>query len=101
IGEGLRSAGKEVTAFSHDAVPKNLRFLYGWQSIVHLESEVSPDEPFDLGIIVDVNNSTRVGRPSSVVGAAKTVAVIDHHQPGDEPLGDIRMIEPEASATCL
>jgi phosphoesterase RecJ-like protein len=99
---GLEALGKQVTAVSSDRVPNNLRFLPDWESIqVIAEDAPPPQQVADLAIMVDVSVVARLGRAAPFLEAAKTLAVVDHHQPSDDPPGDIRVIDPKASATCL
>lgn len=112
LGWSLRQLGLQVRLLSHDPVPMNLRFLPGWDIIEVLSPERTPakeayqepplpKEPGLLGIVADVGVMERLGRSHQLLEAAEKLVVIDHHQPADVPPGDIQIVDPGASATCL
>ncbi len=105
LRHGLKSIGKEVTVFSNDEVPKIVRFLDPGGSVIHLATESDAERAgqgqWDLGILVDVGFTQRAGRAEPALLSAETLAVIDHHEIGPEASGEIRIIDPSASATCF
>lgn len=104
---GLRAIGKDVTVFSNDAVPQIVRFLPGADRVMHLAGTPEAAEAsvagktWDLGILVDVGFTQRAGKAEPALLQAETLAVVDHHELGPDTAGDIRIIDPRASATCL
>jgi phosphoesterase RecJ-like protein len=97
----LAARGKSVSSALHDAIPRNLRFLPRWNEIAEIHDEHAILPAADLAILVDVGHLPRVGRTQKGLLAAKSFAVIDHHQLGEDNPGDIRVIDPDASATSL
>jgi phosphoesterase RecJ-like protein len=100
----LEAIGKHVSVLSNDPIPKLTEFLRGAQSVRVLrtddEAMSAADEKFDLGILVDVGFTERAGRAAPALDNAATLAVVDHHEIGPNVSGDIRVIDPHASATC-
>ncbi len=76
LGEALENLGKNVTMFSQDSVPENLKFLAGSSKIT---SDI-PKQIFDAVVLVDVASPDRVGKAFvEAVGSAKLL-LVDHHQ---------------------
>jgi phosphoesterase RecJ-like protein len=73
----LAALGKEVTAVCHDAVPKNLRVLPGWEQIKK-PAEVTVRD-FDLACSLDASDLTRLGDGGQLFSACPRTLVIDHH----------------------
>lgn len=92
----LKSLGKEVTVIIGDSEPgNNLKVLPGFDQILMKNYfEINPEE-FDLFIINDAADITRVSTKGQVVfpKTMKTI-VIDHH-PSNNGFGEINLIEPE------
>lgn len=104
LKNGLEAIGKDVTVLSNDPVPKLVEFLRGSHSVrvvrTNDETITAGDEKCDLAILVDVGFTERAGRPAAALENAHTLVVIDHHEVGPSTSGDIRIIDPGASATC-
>jgi len=105
LRHGLRGVGKDVTVFSNDEVPKIVRFLDPGGCVIHLTSEAeavrAASQQWDLGILVDVGFTQRAGRAEPALLSAERLAVVDHHEIGPQTSGEIRIIDPRASATCF
>jgi phosphoesterase RecJ-like protein len=105
LRHGLKSLGKDVTVLSNDEVPKIVRFLDPGSNVIHLATESDAEKAgnghWDLGILVDVGFTQRAGRAEPALLAAERLAVVDHHEVGPEVSGEIRIIDPSASATCF
>src|SRR5438477_9121467 len=101
LSDALTQLGKQVTVFAHEPVPNNLRFLSGWDEIEIVTEENAAFVTADLAIMADVSVLERLGRARGALEAARQLVVVDHHQPSETPPGDIRVIDAEASATCL
>ncbi len=90
----LRGEGKDVVVVCEDGVPDNYKFLPEADAIF-----VSTDRRgFDVGVLVDCESVKRIGSAADALLSSSTTACIDHHLPNGE-FGDIRIIDPEASAT--
>ncbi len=91
----LKPLGKEVTCLSEDGVPDILRFLPGSDLILR-----STDIPsFDLALVVDSGELSRVGeqvRP--MVSRAKRAVNIDHHVVAGT-FGDVRVLDSGSAST--
>jgi phosphoesterase RecJ-like protein len=77
------------------------RFLVpddGW--ILHPGSEEARDvcAQADLAVVLDTGEVPRIGRLRSMIRDLKTV-VVDHHPPGEKPLGGISLRDDTACAT--
>lgn len=105
LRHGLKSIGKDVTVFSNDEVPKIVKFLDPGNNVIHLATQAEADkageDQWDLGILVDVGFTQRAGRAEQALLSAERLAVVDHHEIGPDTSGDIRIIDPTASATCF
>jgi len=91
----LKPLGKDITCLSEDGVPDILRFLPGTELIAR-----STDIPvFDLALVVDSGDLSRVGesvRP--MVSRARQAVNIDHHVVAGS-FGDIRVVDSGAAST--
>ena len=90
----LRRIGKDVVVACEDGVPDNYSFIPDAETVV-ISSE---RRGFDVGVLVDCESIKRVGSAKDAVLSASLKACIDHHVPNGE-FGDIRVIDPSASAT--
>jgi phosphoesterase RecJ-like protein len=90
---GLESLGKRVVGVSVDGVPEVLRFLPHENRV-----QTHTRERFDLAIVVDSGDLSRVGAAKNAVLSSGKVIDVDHHvTPG--AFGDIRLLDGTASAT--
>lgn len=90
----LRSEGKHVEVLCHHNPPDNLRFLPGVDEV----KQVANRDHYDLGIIVDLDSTERLGLTAPVFQKCTKLIVIDHHVPHEAP-GDLRIINQSAAAT--
>lgn len=91
----LESIGKDHEVLCHHPPPDNLRFLPGIDRV-----KLRPIRSnFDLGIILDLDSTERLGDTEPFFQACPKVVVIDHHVPHIKP-GDLRIIDQSAAATC-
>lgn len=80
----------------HHPPPDNLQFLPGVRRV-----RQEPKEPkHDLGIILDLDSTERLGNTVGFFEACNRIVVIDHHIPHEAP-GDLRIVETDAAATAL
>ncbi len=94
LGLGLEQLGKKVTLLSADGVPDNLRFLPEMNRI----QTVTERRDFDLAIVVDAGDITRVGKNQETIQSISSVMDIDHHVTAGV-FGDIRLLDDKAAAT--
>lgn len=91
----LDQLGVRHEVVNHNPVPFNLRFLAGGERI-----QPASTQDHDLGIVLDLNTLDRLGSHRESFAALDPLIVIDHHQPSD-PLGNLRLVDVSAPATCL
>lgn len=92
FGLGLEKLGKRVYMVSHDGVPKRYRNLPGASRIIR-----KTQKSCDLAIAVDCSNKEMLGKTFKVFSTARDILEIDHHE-FRRPFGDIKLIDPGASA---
>ncbi len=80
----------------HHSAPKNLKFLPGVSRI----RQTPRDEKFELGVILDLDSTDRLGSTEMFFQMCPRLAVIDHHVPHEAP-GDLRIIDTSAPATAV
>jgi phosphoesterase RecJ-like protein len=101
LSSWLRANGTEAWIINPTAFPDPLRFLVENEDwIVSSGSGRARDlcETADLAVVVDTGELSRIGRVQEAISELPTV-VIDHHPPGDQPIGGISLRDPTASAT--
>jgi phosphoesterase RecJ-like protein len=96
----LRANGTEAWIVNPTPFPDQFRFLVEEHWIVEASSAHAPEvcDQADLAVVVDTGEVQRIGRVRSLIRELSTV-VIDHHQPGDQPIGGISLRDPQACAT--
>ncbi|MBI1908672.1 MAG: bifunctional oligoribonuclease/PAP phosphatase NrnA [Deltaproteobacteria bacterium] len=95
LGAGLAALGKKVKIYSRDGVPKNLAFLPGSGAV---SKELTLDEPFDAGFLVDCAERKRAGEFYEKSHGIRRFIVVDHHIKSGKS-GDINLIDPKAPST--
>lgn len=90
----LRNMGKEVFVVCEDGVPINYRFIPDSETVI----TATDRSGFDVGVLVDCEGIKRVGSAEDALLSSRVKACIDHHIPNGE-FGEIRIIDPSASAT--
>jgi len=101
VASWLRASGTEAWIVNPTAFPDAFRFLVPEPSwIVEAGTSHAQDlcEQADLAVVLDTGEVPRIGRVRSLIRELPTV-VVDHHQPGDQPIGGISLRDPEACAT--
>ena len=101
VASWLRANGAEAFIINPTPYPDMYRFLLpddGW--VVPAGSDRARDicGRADLAIVLDTGEVSRIGRVRSLIRDLKTV-VVDHHPPGDKPLGGISLRDDTACAT--
>ena len=92
---GLKSLGKNVKIYSQDGVPSPLAFLPSADKVTR---DLTLEERFDVGFIVDCAERERVGELFARTKNIAKLVIIDHHIKSD-PSGDINLIDPKAPST--
>ncbi len=101
LASWLRANGTEAWIINPTAFPEPLRFLVEREDwIVSAGSSRARDlcDQADLAVVLDTGELPRIGRVQEMISELATV-VIDHHPPGDQPIGGISVRDPAASAT--
>lgn len=70
----LKPLGKEVVVFSEDKIDESLRFLD--ENVINFSLT---KEKFDLGIILDCNETSRIGIMEKILPNCEKLINIDHH----------------------
>ncbi|NJD19131.1 MAG: bifunctional oligoribonuclease/PAP phosphatase NrnA [Gemmatimonadetes bacterium] len=97
----LRANGTEAWIINPTAFPAAYRFLVREPSwIVEAGSAQAQSlcAQADLAVVLDTGEVPRIGRVRSLIRDLQTV-VVDHHQPGEQPIGGISLRDPDACAT--
>ena len=87
---------KKITVFYDDSLPYFLEFLPGVELVVHDLAKLSRD--FDLAVIVDCANLSRVCEKFPEFIKGKRILNIDHHE-SNALYGELNLVEPKASST--
>ncbi|MGD8321212.1 MAG: bifunctional oligoribonuclease/PAP phosphatase NrnA [Gemmatimonadota bacterium] len=96
----LRANGSEAWIINPTPFPDAFRFLVEDAWVVDAGSRRARDlcHQADLAVVLDTGEVGRIGRVRSLIRELQTV-VVDHHQPGEQPMGGISLRDPEACAT--
>jgi len=90
------SSGRKIQMLNLDKLPYFLEFLPGSEKIFHSLEHIRPD--FELAIIVDCTDPTRVGANFWELLKGKKVINIDHHE-SNRFFGELNFVQPEISST--
>jgi len=94
LGLGLEQRGCQVAMLLTDPVPPSYSFLPG---ITRVQSE-PPEWEADLGLVVDCDGLSRLGKLAEVFSGLPHLVDIDHHAT-DSAFGDEHLIDSSAGAT--
>ncbi|MDX1647144.1 MAG: bifunctional oligoribonuclease/PAP phosphatase NrnA [Longimicrobiales bacterium] len=97
----MRANGTEAWIVNPTTFPDNFRFLVENEDwIVHGGSGKARRlcETADLAVVLDTGEVPRIGRVAEMIRELPT-AVIDHHPPGDRPIGGTALRDATACAT--
>ncbi len=92
----LDEIGVQNEVVCNNLAPYNLKFLPHVDR-VKLEPEQTD---YQLGIVLDLDSTERLGRTKPYFESCEELIVIDHHVPHEEP-GTLRIVDVEAPATSL
>ncbi len=97
----LRTNGTDAWIINPTSFPETFRFLLEDEDrVVDASSARARDlcEQADLAVVLDTGELERIGRIRFLIRDLPTV-VIDHHQPGQQPIGGISLRDVGACAT--
>lgn len=101
VAAWLRALGAEAWILNPTPFPDMFRFMLPHSSWV-LDAGTSRAEEMaaqaDLAVVLDTGETSRIGRVKPLIDGRRTV-VVDHHPPGEKPIGGISLRDPEACAT--
>jgi phosphoesterase RecJ-like protein len=101
VASWLRALGAQAWIVNPTPFPDMFRFMVPDSSwIVHAGSSRAKEicAQADLAVVLDTGEVHRIGRVKGLIDDRTTV-IVDHHPPGDRPLGGISFRDPSASAT--
>jgi bifunctional oligoribonuclease and PAP phosphatase NrnA len=101
IAAWLRANGARAEIINPTRFPDGLRFLLpdaSWALDAGSDRAREACAGADLAVVLDTGEVQRIGRVKSMIGHLPTV-VIDHHPPGDQPIGGVSLRDPSACAT--
>ncbi len=95
----LRANGTEAHIVNPTPFPDPFRFLVEDSWVADASSARAKEvcERADLAVVVDTGEVQRIGRVRSLIRDLMTV-VIDHHPPGDQPIGGFSLRDSDACA---
>jgi len=99
----LRAQGNPATIVNPTPFPEMYRFLLpadgeDWVLPAGSADAQTACDRADLAVVLDTGEVHRIGRAKPMIEELKTV-VVDHHPPGDQPIGGISFRDPAACAT--
>ncbi len=94
LGMALRAAGKTVSVWNEDAMPRKLMFL----DSEDLLSKPRTGETFDCVVAVDCASFERLGRVGSCIGNRRLLINIDHHA-SNTRYGDMNWVVADVPST--
>jgi phosphoesterase RecJ-like protein len=96
LSQYLDGLGINNEVLCHHAPPANLKFLPGVKRV----RQIPKGSDFDLGVILDLDSTERLGSTAEFFQSLSNLMVIDHHVPHEAP-GDLRIIDQKAAATAV
>jgi phosphoesterase RecJ-like protein len=98
----MRANGSEAFIVNPTPYPDTFRFLMdpetAWVLPAGSTAAQQACDEADLAVVLDTGEVGRIGRVKPMIEHLTTV-VVDHHPPGDQPIGGISFRDPEACAT--
>lgn len=100
VAAWLRANGTEAWIVNPTPFPDMFRFLLPEDWVVPVGSRDAEElcESADMACVLDTGEVARIGRVKPLISHLPAV-VVDHHPPGDKPIGGISFRDPTASAT--
>jgi len=90
----LLNLGKTADIYNQDATPENYRFLPGSEVILN---DLPAVDRYDVALIVDCSDLSRVGRGYEKIAGIGTLVNIDHHI-SNSRFCDVSYVDPKASS---
>ena len=99
----LRANGNQAVIVNPTVFPDLYKVLLGSESETWILAAGAPEAQeacarADLAVVLDTGEVHRIGRVKPMIEELTTV-VVDHHPPGDQPIGGISFRDSAASAT--
>lgn len=94
LGLALRAAGKDVTVWNEDSVPRKLAFL----DPDGLVEKPRPGRAFDVVIALDCAAADRLGEVEACIADRRLLLNVDHHA-SNTLYGDLNWIVPDVPST--
>jgi len=91
----LKEMGKTVVVYNQDRTPERYRFLPAAQDIVYSINNI---DQYDVGIVLDCSDLTRVGDEAEKIGKIKKLINIDHHV-SNNGFCALKMLDARAGST--
>ncbi|HSG47817.1 MAG TPA: bifunctional oligoribonuclease/PAP phosphatase NrnA [Longimicrobiales bacterium] len=100
VAAWLRANGTEAWIINPTPFPDMFRFLLPEDWVVPVGSRDAEElcDGADLACVLDTGEVPRIGRVKPLISHLPAV-VVDHHPPGEKPIGGISFRDPTASAT--
>ncbi|UCC26183.1 MAG: bifunctional oligoribonuclease/PAP phosphatase NrnA [Gemmatimonadales bacterium] len=100
VAAWLRANGAEAWIVNPTPYPDMFRFMLPEDWVVPAGSRRAEElcETADLAAVLDTGEVTRIGRVKPLISHLPAV-VVDHHPPGERPIGGTSLRDPAASAT--
>ena len=95
LGLAIGKLGQKTTMYNASPIPAVYRFLPSVERIVR---HIKKANTYDVALILDCGDLTRIGEASSTVNQIPVVINIDHHI-SNTGFGDIQLIDPMACST--
>jgi phosphoesterase RecJ-like protein len=95
LGLALTKLDKKITMHNPSPIPAVYRFLPGVGQIVR---QIKKPETYDLALVLDCGDLTRIGETSAEVGKIPILINIDHHV-SNTGFGHIQFVDTTACAT--
>ncbi|MFQ5538369.1 MAG: bifunctional oligoribonuclease/PAP phosphatase NrnA [Gemmatimonadota bacterium] len=97
----LRANGTETWIVNPTPFPETFKFLVeeeNWVLPAGSQAARKACRTADLAVVLDTGEVPRIGRVRPMIRELPTV-VVDHHPPGDQPIGGVSLRDPGACAT--
>ncbi len=100
VAAWLRANGAEAWIVNPTPYPDMFRFMLPEDWVVPAGSRRAQElcDSADLAAVLDTGEVARIGRVKPLISHLPAV-VVDHHPPGERPIGGISLRDPTASAT--
>jgi phosphoesterase RecJ-like protein len=94
LGMALRNAGKKVTVWNEDSIPRKLAFL----DPEGLFEKPVPGRTFECVVATDAASFERLGATGKCIGDRKVLLNIDHHESNTQ-YADLNWVVPDVPST--